>query len=74
MESTGKLLMVLGIILFAVGLLLTFSGRLPFRIGRLPGDIVYERNGLGIYIPITTMILASIILTFIGWLVSRFQR
>ena len=40
LRETGKLLMVLGILLVGVGALLSFSGKLPFRLGRLPGDIV----------------------------------
>lgn len=74
MESSGKLLMVFGIIVFVVGLLLTYSQRLPFRLGRLPGDIAYEKNGVSIFIPITTMILFSTLFSLAAWLVSRFRR
>lgn len=74
MESTGKYLMVLGGILFAIGLVLTISGRIPFRLGRLPGDLAYERNGMGIYIPITTMLIISIVLSLAGWIVARLNR
>jgi len=66
--------MIFGIILFVAGLFLTFSQRLPFRIGRLPGDIAYEKNGVSVYIPITTMILFSAILSLAAWVVSRFNR
>lgn len=66
--------MVFGGILFAIGLVLTFSSRLPFRLGRLPGDIAYERNGIGVYFPITTMIVISAILTIAGWIVTRLNR
>ncbi len=74
MESSGKLLMIFGIILFALGLLLTFSQRLPIRLGRLPGDIVYEKNGVSFFFPITTMILISALLSLAAWLVSRVNR
>lgn len=74
MESSGKLLMIFGIILFVGGLFLTFSQRLPFKLGRLPGDIAYERNGVSIFIPITTMILLSALFTVVAWAVSRFNR
>lgn len=74
MESSGKILMIFGIILFVAGLFLTFSKRLPFKLGRLPGDIAYERNGVSIFIPITTMILLSALFSLVAWAVSRFNR
>lgn len=74
MESSGKILMIFGIILFVAGLFLTFSQRLPFKLGRLPGDIAYERNGVNIFIPITTMILLSALFSLVAWAVSRFNR
>ena len=74
MESGGKILMIFGIIIFVVGFLLTFSQRLPFRFGRLPGDIAIERGNTNIYFPITSMILLSVVLSIIGWIVSRFNR
>jgi len=74
MESSGKFLMIFGIILFVAGLLLTFSQRLPFRLGRLPGDLAYEKNGVSFFIPITTMILLSALLSLAAWAVSRFKQ
>ncbi len=74
MESTGKLLMFFGLILFSIGLFLTFSNRIPIKLGRLPGDIAYERNGISVFVPITTMILVSIVFSLIAFIVSRFNR
>lgn len=74
MESSGKILMFFGVILFLVGLLLTFSQKIPFRLGRLPGDIAYEKNGMSIFVPITSMILISGLISVAAWLVSRFNR
>lgn len=74
MESTGKLLMFFGLILFLVGVFLTFSNRIPIKLGRLPGDIAYERNGVSVFVPITTMILVSIVFSLIALIVSRFNR
>ena len=54
--------------------LLSFSGRLPFRLGRLPGDIVHRGEHTTFYFPIATSILLSIGLSFILWLVSHFRR
>ena len=63
-----KTLIILGIVLLAVGLLWPWLGKLP--IGRLPGDIIIDRSNLKIYLPITTMIIISIIISII----SRFFR
>lgn len=63
-----RVLIGLGVIFLAVGLLWPWLGKLP--IGRLPGDIIIDRPNLKIYIPITTMIIVSIIIS----LLSRFFR
>jgi hypothetical protein len=63
-----KALIVLGAILLAAGLLWPWLGKLP--IGRLPGDIIIDRPNLKIYLPITTMIIISIIIS----LVARFFK
>ena len=63
-----KTLIILGMVLLAVGLLWPWLGKLP--IGRLPGDIIIDRPNLKIYLPITTMIIISIIISII----SRFFR
>ena len=42
-----------------------------FGLGRLPGDIVIDREGFVLYLPITTSILVSLLLSLILWLVSR---
>ena len=58
-----KLLIAIGVILIAVGLLWPFLSKLG--IGRLPGDIVIRRDGFSFYFPITTMIIVSVALTLI---------
>ena len=63
-----KALIVLGAILLAAGLLWPWLGKLP--IGRLPGDIIIDRPNFKIYLPITTMIIISIIIS----LVARFFK
>ena len=51
------------------GLLWPWLGRLG--LGRLPGDIVIERENFRLYLPITTSILISIVLSLILWLLNR---
>lgn len=62
----ARILITIGVVLVLVGLLwpwLQKSG-----LGRLPGDISIERDGFRLYLPITTSILVSVVLTLILWL------
>jgi hypothetical protein len=59
----SRFLIILGIILLAVGLLWPWLSRIG--IGRLPGDLVIERENFRLYLPITTSVLASIVLSLI---------
>ena len=69
--SLGRLLIVLGVILVALGLLVSVGGKLPIRLGRLPGDIVIRGKNSAFYFPIVTSLLVSIVLSFVLWLFSR---
>jgi hypothetical protein len=60
-------LIVTGVVLIGVGLLINVG----VPLGRLPGDIVHRRGNSTFYFPIVTCILASIVLTLIGWLLRR---
>jgi uncharacterized protein HemY len=70
MQEIGKTLIIFGVILIAVGLLLTFFNKIPF-LGKLPGDIYIQKNNFTIYFPIMTSICLSIILSLVFWLWSR---
>ena len=59
----GRVLLVIGVVLVVIGGLAVLGVRLPF--GRLPGDIAIEGERGGIYIPIATMLVVSLILTVI---------
>lgn len=63
----GKLLVIVGIVIAAIGLLVMMG--LP--IGRLPGDITYRRGNTTFYFPLATSILASLILTLLLSLLRR---
>lgn len=63
-SSIGKMLMLLGVILFLTGLAMHLG--LKFNIlGRLPGDISFQKENFSFYFPITTSILLSILLTIL---------
>jgi hypothetical protein len=65
----GRVLVIIGVILVVVGGLAMLGVRIPF--GRLPGDIAIEGERGGIYVPIVTMIVLSVVLTI---LVNLFLR
>jgi hypothetical protein len=67
--EVGRVLLIVGILLVMVGGLAVLGVRLPF--GRLPGDIAIEGERGGIYIPIVTMIVISVILTILANLFLR---
>jgi hypothetical protein len=71
MSGIGRLLVVAGVTLAAVGVLLLVAERLGLRIGRLPGDLAFERGSFRFYFPIATSILASVVLTLVLWLLGR---
>ena len=65
----ARWLIVLGIVLVVAGLLWPWLIRLG--LGRLPGDIVIERDNFRVYIPIATSIVISVALSLILWLLNR---
>jgi hypothetical protein len=69
----GRLLMVMGALIFIVGLVMMLAGRLP-AIGNLPGDITIERGNFRLYAPLGTMIVLSLLLTLILNVVMRLFR
>ena len=71
MEQLGRLLIILGIVVTAVGLFLTFGSRLPLRLGRLPLDFHYQRDNFSFYFPLGTSILISVVLTIVFALLNR---
>jgi len=58
-----KTLIIIGAVLLITGLLWPWIGRIP--LGRLPGDIVINRPNIKIYVPITTMIILSLLISLI---------
>lgn len=71
MAALGRTLIAIGAVLLVAGLLITFSARLPFRIGRLPGDILIRgRHGV-FYFPLMTCLLVSALLSVLIWLLGR---
>ena len=74
MTDLGKVLVFIGAILVAGGLILLLLGRGNFPLGRLPGDIVYRGNNTTFYFPLATSILVSVVLSLLVYVISRFRR
>jgi Protein of unknown function (DUF2905) len=74
LRELGRTLFILGGVIAIVGGLLFFGARLPFRLRRLPGDIVHRGEHTTIYFPIATCLLLSAALSLIFWLINHFRR
>ena len=73
-RELGRALLMLGGLIVLLGAFFYFGGKLPFRLGRLPGDIVHEGEHTTFYFPIVTCLLLSVGFSFLLWLISRFRR
>ena len=74
LRELGRSLLFVGGLLVLIGAFFYFGGRLPFRLGKLPGDIVHRGEHTTFYFPIVTCLLLSIILSLLFWLISHFRR
>jgi len=70
LEPIGRALVVIGLFITVLGAIMILTPRVPF-LGRLPGDIVIQRDGLTIYIPITTMLIVSVLLSVVLNVIGR---
>lgn len=71
MNSLARILVIIGIVLILTGGVVYLLGRLNLPLGRLPGDIHFQRDNFSCFIPLTTMILLSIGLTIVVNVVLR---
>ncbi len=71
-NRVGWILILVGLVLAGCGLLWLLAARIPW-LGRLPGDIRYERGNVHIYFPIVTCLLLSLLLSAVLWLVRLWR-
>jgi hypothetical protein len=69
--SLGRILIGLGLLVAALGVLVSLGERLPVRLGRLPGDIVVRGKHSVFYFPLVTCLLISVVLSLVLWLINR---
>ena len=74
LRELGRSLLILGAVSGIVGGLFFFGVRLPFRLGRLPGDIIHRGEHTTFYFPIVTCLVISVVLSILVWLFSNFRR
>jgi hypothetical protein len=65
------MLIVAGLALVALGILVTYAGRLPFKLGRLPGDIFIQGKNSTFYFPLMTCVIVSVVFSLVMWLLRR---
>ena len=74
-ESLGRLLVYAGLGLFVLGFIVMLLGKSGLPFGRLPGDIIYQRDNITVYFPLVSCLVASILLTIllnvIFWLLRQ---
>jgi len=66
----GKMLIIVGLLLVAVGLFFSFGGKLTF-LGKLPGDIHIEKENFSFFFPLGSCLLISLVLSLILWVIKR---
>jgi hypothetical protein len=74
MQQLGRLLLLAGTILLLLGALFYFGPKLPFRIGRLPGDIIHRGQHGTFYFPLVSCIVISVVASLVVWLINNFRR
>lgn len=73
LQDLGRVVIVIGIVLVVLGSLIWFFGKLPF-LGKLPGDIMVQKDNFSFYAPVATMILISIFLSIILTIISNLRK
>jgi hypothetical protein len=73
-RELGRWLLLAGLLAAALGAVLLFGARLPFRLGRLPGDIAIEGRRGSFHFPIVTCIVLSVVLTVVLRLIAWLRR
>ncbi len=70
MGDIGRLLILFGLVLAAIGGLLVLAGKVPW-LGKLPGDIYYKGDHVTFYFPLVTCLLISVVLSLVFYLFRR---
>ena len=74
MTTVLVMLVVLGVVIAAAGLVFMILGKTNLPLGRLPGDILYRGKHTTFYFPLATSILLSVVLSLVFYLIGRFRH
>jgi hypothetical protein len=74
MGKMGRMLIYLGILFIAAGLVIIVLGRMGVPLGHLPGDLSYRGKNVSVFAPIGTSILLSILLSLVLYVIARLMR
>ena len=69
--SLGRMLIGLGLLVAALGVLVSLGEKLPIRLGRPLGDIIVRGKHSVFYFPLVTCLLISVVLSLVLWIVNR---
>lgn len=69
--NLGRMLIFAGLVVLALGVLVSLGEKLPIRFGHLPGDIVIRGKNSTFYFPLVTCLLLSVILSLVMWFLGR---
>jgi len=73
MPQFGKPLIFAGLALVALGLFFLLGEKLPFQLGRLPGDLEFRNKNSVLYLPLGTCLLLSLLGSLLLWLLNRIR-
>ena len=73
-QQLGRTLLIVGVLCIVVGAVCYFGGKLPFRLGRLPGDIVHRGQNGTFYFPLVSCLVISVFISLILWIINQFRR
>ncbi len=74
MADFGKMLVILGALVVAAGVVIMLMGKTNLPIGRLPGDIIYRSKHSTFYLPLMTSILVSVVLSLVLYIVGKLRH
>ena len=74
LREFGRMLIGVGLVIALLGGVLFLAGRLPLRLGRLPGDVAISGRRGSFYFPIVTCLLLSAVLTLVMWLIGQIRK
>jgi hypothetical protein len=73
MAQYGKFIVLVGLVIVGTGVVMMFFDKIPF-LGKLPGDINIRKENFQLYVPITTSVLLSVVVSLVLWLLSYLTR